>query len=94
MIDNNDNPTEKITEQKYLELAEDFKNIMEEKEKELKKVRCELNDFKFVMYKVLGITSFCSEIFDNIDDLGINGQTMEHNLEYLNNQIMTLLEIH
>jgi len=83
-----------MTEQKYLELAQDFKTIMDEKEEEIKKIKAELNDFKFVMYKVLGITSFCSEIFDSMDELGVNGQTMEHNLEYLNNQIMLLLQIH
>lgn len=89
-----ENNTENITEQKYLELAQDFKTIMEEKEEELKKVKNELNDFKMIMYKTLGITSFCAEIFNSMEDLGVNGQTMEHNLEYINNQIMLLLEIH
>ena len=86
--------TEKMTEQKYLELADDFKNILNEKDAELNKIKNELSDYKMIMYKTLGITSFCSEIFNSMEDLGINGQTMEHNLEYINNQIMLLLGIH
>ena len=40
--DNKDNVD--MTEQRYLELAQDFKNIMEEKEQEIKKIKAELND--------------------------------------------------
>lgn len=83
-----------MTEQKYLELAEDFKSIMNEKGEEIKRIKGELDDYKMVMYKVLGITSFCVDIFDNMEELGVNCQTMEHNLEYVNNQIMMLLNIH
>ena len=61
---------------------------------EIKKIKRELDDYKMVMYKVLGITSFCVEIFESIEEIGVNGQTMEHNLEYINNQIMMLLNIH
>lgn len=81
---------ENITEQKFLELAEDFKGIVLEKDIELKKVKKQLNDYKFMMYKILGITSFIEDIIIQLD-IGHYQQTVEHNLSYINEQIKMLL---
>lgn len=81
---------ENITEQKFLELAEDFKGIVLEKDIELKKVKKQLNDYKFMMYKILGITSFLEDIIIQLD-IGHYQQTVEHNLSYINEQIKMLL---
>ena len=82
--------SENITEQKYLELAEDFKGIVLEKDIELKKVKKQLNEYKFMMYKILGITSFIEDIIIQLD-IGHYQQTIEHNLSYINEQIKLLL---
>lgn len=84
---------EQMTEQAYLDLAQQMKEIVDEKEKEMRKLRNELNDYKFVMYKVFGMTSFIEDILSSFEDLGVNGQTMEHNIEYVNSQIGMLLNI-
>lgn len=81
---------ENITEQKFLELAEDFKGIVLENDIELKKVKKQLNDYKFMMYKILGITSFIEDIIIQLD-IGHYQQTIEHNLSYINEQIKLLL---
>lgn len=85
-----DDENNNITEQKYLELAQDFKNIMVEKDKLLCFLKNDLNDYKILVYKVLGITSFCYDLISNIE-LDDHGTTIEHNLEYINSQIMDLL---
>jgi len=82
-----------MTEQAYLDLAQQMKEIVAEKEKECQKLKNELNDYKYVMYKVFGITSFLEDLLNGFDDFGTYGQTMGQNLEYINSQISMLLNI-
>ncbi len=84
---------EQMTEQAYLDLAQQMKEIVAEKEKECQKLKNELNDYKYVMYKVFGITSFLEDLLNGFDDFGTYGQTMGQNLEYINSQISMLLNI-
>ncbi len=81
-----------ITEQKYLELAEQMKEIVEEKDRQLIKQTRALNDYKYTIYKVFGILSFLEDIVNECE-LGTFEQTFEHNLNYINSQIRQLLNI-
>ncbi len=90
MSQTNECRMENITEQKFLELAEDFKGIVSEKDDEIKKINKELNDFKLMIYKLLGIVSFVEDIILQLD-IGHYQQTIEHNLAYITEQIKLLL---
>tara|TARA_R110002153_G_scaffold274315_1_gene448478 strand:- start:20744 stop:21025 length:282 start_codon:yes stop_codon:yes gene_type:complete len=81
-----------ITEQKYLELAEQMKEIVEEKDNQLIRQTRILNDYKFMVYKTFGIISFLEDIVNECE-LGTFEQTFENNLNYLNSQIRSLIGI-
>lgn len=93
---NNENRIDNITEQKYLELAQDMKKIVEEKDQEVNKVKNELNDYKFVLYKVFGIMSFVDDLLNEYsnDDYTDTERVMAQNLGYCINQVKLLLNIH
>ena len=84
-----------ITEQRYMEMAEDFKAIMIEKDNELKKIKKEINKFKVVMFRIFGIMSFCEDIVNeyDLDNASDYEQTLFHNIEYVNCQIQKLFEL-
>tara|TARA_R110000744_G_scaffold21242_1_gene55159 strand:- start:7470 stop:7739 length:270 start_codon:yes stop_codon:yes gene_type:complete len=87
------NDSDKITEQKYIELGEDFKELMTVKDNEIIQLKKIILSKKLLLNKTYGIISFCTEIFENTDNMGINGQTMHHMLDYLENQIFLELKL-
>jgi len=71
-------------EQDLLNLAEDFKSIMEEKDLELNLLKRKIINKEDKLKKIYGLICFLNDIFDNIDFCGdINGETSCHILEYL-----------
>ena len=88
---NNNNNNNNLTEQKYLELANDMKDIVEQKDRELIRVERILKKHKFVLYKVFGLLSFIDDIFDDVMEDNSYCHTFQHNLSYCVEQLKILL---
>ena len=62
---------ENLTEQRYLELSEQMKEIVEEKDQELLRNRRELAETRRAMMSVYGLVDYVRTIVDGIDLEGI-----------------------
>ena len=83
-----------ITESKYLELAEEMKDIVEKKDMEVMKAKRELASANYLLYKTFGIISFILDIFGDGDfdnELPLIA-TINHNLEYIESQFKEYLK--
>ena len=85
--------TDKFTENKYLELAEDFKNIMEEKDQELSMYKRKLENYKYVFCKVYGNISMIDDIFTQMDCETHLFSVLKYTIEYVINELQRILEI-
>lgn len=65
-----------ITENAYLELADQMKDIVDEKDKELNKYRKQTEETKKVLYKVYGLIDYVRDILSNID-MDLNNINLE-----------------
>ena len=82
------------TEQRYLELAETFKDIMAEKEKEIEKLKKSVMNYKYVFAKVFGNIAMVEDIMGQIDfGENILQAVMRHTLDYVIHDLKTLYEI-
>ena len=81
-----------ITEQKYLELADTMKEIVLEKDKQMKLTERQNSDYKAMLYKIYGLISFLDDILQDVD-MGPIHPTMEHNLSYILSQLCGTLEL-
>tara|TARA_R110000851_G_scaffold324969_1_gene492611 strand:- start:436 stop:699 length:264 start_codon:yes stop_codon:yes gene_type:complete len=69
-----------ITENAYLELAEQMKEIVEEKDKELNKYKKKTAETKKTLFKVYGMIDYVREIISNID-MDLNNINLEDMLD-------------
>jgi hypothetical protein len=56
-----------ITEQRYLELCDDMKEIVNDKDKENKKLQNENDILKKTLYKIYGVANFLNDTLPDID---------------------------
>lgn len=84
---------DKFTENKYLELAEDFKNIMEEKDQELSMYKRKLENYKYIFCKVYGNISMIDDIFTQMDCETHLFSVLKYTIEYVINELQRILEI-
>lgn len=83
-----------ITEQKYLELADNFKEIMEQKDKEINKLKKEIANYKYTFCKCLGNITLIEEVLSQIDfGENILFAVLRHTIDYVITDLKTLWEI-
>lgn len=86
--------TENITEKKYLEMADDFKNIMKEKDEELKRTKKMNENYKFVFFKLYGNLVMVEDILTQVDfGSNILFAVIRHTLEYTIHELQKLVDI-
>jgi cyanate lyase len=78
------NISNNINEQRYLELANDMKEIVEKKDIEIKKVKEEIVKTKKCLYRFYGIMCYVKGFLDNIDfeDIFGYGDNIQDLLEF------------
>lgn len=82
------------TEQRYLELAENFKDIMIEKDKQIEKIKNENQNYRYVFAKVFGNISMIDDLLTQIDFEGnILYAVIRHTLDYVITDLKNLYEI-
>ncbi len=66
-------PPPNITEQRYLELADDMKSVIAEKDKELNNYKKSLAETKKTLLRVYGLISYSNDCLEQVhfDDLDI-----------------------
>tara|TARA_R110001606_G_scaffold285431_2_gene433667 strand:+ start:1095 stop:1358 length:264 start_codon:yes stop_codon:yes gene_type:complete len=69
-----------ITENAYLELANQMKEIVEEKDKELERNKKITAETKILLYKIYGLIDYVREIISNID-IGLSNINIEDILD-------------
>ena len=79
-----------MTEQQYLDLANTTKEIIAEKDRKMLTIKMELQEYKYTLYKIYGLTSFVGSIMNGMDGTGGVEDTMAHNLEYANSEMEDL----
>jgi len=79
-----------MTEQQYLDLANTTKEIIAEKDRKMLTIKLELQEYKYTLYKIYGLTSFVGSIMNGMDGTGGVEDTMAHNLEYANSEMEDL----
>tara|TARA_R110000822_G_scaffold26049_12_gene78821 strand:+ start:260 stop:592 length:333 start_codon:yes stop_codon:yes gene_type:complete len=87
-----DSETEDMTDQKYLEMSNHFKQLIDEKEAEYSMMNLRLLHDKQILMKCYGIMSLIEDFIGKMD-LDQMGVCMALNLEYLNTQIREHLDI-
>jgi len=87
-----DEDKEDMTEQKYLEMSNHFKEVMEERDAEYSSMILRLLHDKQILMKCYGILGLIQDFLDKMD-LDRMGVCMALNLEYLNTQIKEHLDI-
>jgi hypothetical protein len=85
-------PDENMTEGKYLDLANTMKEIVEEKDQELKREKRKKEFLQRKLLRCYGIIHMVYEIVGELD-LGMYNDTIEHNIEYALDQVKEGLEI-
>jgi hypothetical protein len=85
-------PDENMTEGKYLDLANTMKEIVEEKDQELKREKKKKEFLQRKLLRCYGIIHMVYEIVGELD-LGMYNDTIEHNIEYALDQVKEGLEI-
>ena len=86
--------TEVTTEQRYLELAENFKDVIEEKDREMNTLKKSLMNYKFVYAKVFGNIAMVEDIMAQIDfGENILQAVIRHTLDYILSDLKNLYEI-
>ncbi len=93
-LNNHDN-IHNMTEQHYIELANQFKELMDEKIDENKKMERKMKDYQYMCFKVFGVITLANDLMNNMEfeDLGNVGITIQHNLEYIEEQLKIILKI-
>lgn len=82
------------TEQRYIELADQFKDIMAEKDLELEKIKKSNMNYKYIFAKVFGNIAMIEDVMGQIDfGENILQVVMRHTLDYVLNDLKTLYEI-
>jgi hypothetical protein len=81
-----------MTEGKYLDLANTMKEIVEEKDQELKREKRKKEFLQRKLLRCYGIIHMVYEIVGELD-LGMYNDTIEHNIEYALDQVKEGLEI-
>ena len=85
---------EVTTEQRYLELAENFKDIMIEKDKQIEKLKNENQNYRYVFAKVFGNISMIDDLLTQIDfDGNIMYAVCKHTLDFVITDLKNLYEI-
>tara|TARA_R110000803_G_scaffold2877_2_gene9992 strand:+ start:949 stop:1257 length:309 start_codon:yes stop_codon:yes gene_type:complete len=83
--------TENITEQKYLEICEEMKDIVAEKDIEIKKLKKENDTMKGALYTIYGLTNFLLDTVPDMDiDMGLE-QSVLLNIGYINDIITKII---
>tara|TARA_R110000765_G_scaffold18304_1_gene49159 strand:+ start:422 stop:691 length:270 start_codon:yes stop_codon:yes gene_type:complete len=78
---------ENITEMKYIEMAEDFKEVMAVKDNKLIELKKQLISKTSLISQVYGIVCFCTNILENLESDDDTIQTMNNVLDYLESKI-------
>tara|TARA_R110000803_G_scaffold178865_1_gene241307 strand:- start:9 stop:338 length:330 start_codon:yes stop_codon:yes gene_type:complete len=87
----NSTPRNNITEQKYLELCEEMKDIVAEKDKEMKRLQKENDMMKGTLYTIYGLSNFLLDTVPDMDtDLGIEHSVLL-NIGYINDVITKII---
>lgn len=82
-----------MTDNNFLEMSNHCKELLEDKDREVKKIKRELHEDKIILYKSFGIISLINDMFVSMDDLDRIGSCIELNLEYLLTQLKEHLNI-
>ena len=82
------------TEQRYLELAQTFKEVMAEKDVELDKLKKSNMNYKYIFAKIFGNIAMIEDVMGQIDfGENILQAVLRHTLDYVLNDLKTLYEI-
>tara|TARA_R110001606_G_scaffold387131_1_gene551546 strand:+ start:32 stop:322 length:291 start_codon:yes stop_codon:yes gene_type:complete len=82
------------TEQRYLELADNFKDVIEEKDREVDKLKKSLMNYKFIFAKVFGNIAMVEDVMAQIDfGENILQAVIRHTLDYILSDLKNLYEI-
>tara|TARA_R110002072_G_scaffold271842_5_gene431839 strand:- start:13 stop:330 length:318 start_codon:yes stop_codon:yes gene_type:complete len=86
---------ENMTEQHYLELADQFKELMDVKIEDNKKYKRKMKEYQYICLKMFCIISMVNDLMNNMefDELGNIGLTIKHNLEYCEEQLKFILKL-
>ena len=82
-----------ITENAYLELANQMKEIVEEKDKELERNKKITAETKILLYKIYGLIDYVREIISNID-IGLSNINIEDILDICIEKIEKIIYIY
>ena len=82
-----------MNDQNFLEMSNHCKELLEDKDREVIRIRRELHEDKIILYKSFGIISLINDMFVSMDDLDRVGSCIELNLEYLLTQLKEHLDI-
>ena len=78
---------ENMTEMKYIEMANDFKEVMTVKDNKLIELKKQLISKTSLISQVYGIVCFCTNILENLESDDDTIQTMNNVLDYLESKI-------
>ncbi len=93
-IEESQNERINITEQKYLDLALDCKNLLEEKDERINKLKNALMNYKYIFAKIFGNILMVDELIQGIDyDSNIQFAILRHALEFIISELKNLYEI-
>lgn len=82
-----------MNDQNFLEMSNHCKELLEDKDREVIRIRRELHEDKIILYKSFGIINLINDMFVSMDDLDRVGSCIELNLEYLLTQLKEHLDI-
>ena len=78
---------ENMTEMKYIEMANDFKEVMTVKDNKLIELKKQLISKTSLISQVYGIVCFCTNILENLESDDDTIQTIGNVLDYLESKI-------
>lgn len=88
-----DSETEDMTDQKFLEMSNHFKQLIDEKENEYRSLVRNLKNDREMLVKCYGVISLISDLFDGLEDIDRIGTCIEVNLECIVSKLKCHLEI-
>lgn len=84
--------TTNMTEQKYLELADSMKGVIEEKDKQVKIAENKAKAFKNAICKIYGVLRMVVDVIGACD-FGTYTDTIQNSFDYLIDEMKTTLDL-
>lgn len=86
--------TPQITEQKYLDLAQDCKNLIDEKDRQMEQLKRDNNNYKYIFTKIFGNIIMIDDLLSQMDfGSNIMYAVVRHTLDYIITDLKNLYEI-